>query len=340
MSNQISTSTLGTKENPILLSEINDISQLKDRTYIKFNCKNCGKEVIKQYKIDFKYYYLCRSCSFKEGQIEKYGSWEAYQSQRIQKSEKTCLQNFGVKNIFCDENVHKKAVEKSKTKESIEKRNKSYTNRKEACKKGIETKREVYGENLEKIISKTFETSKQKYGEDFRQIWSEKALQTKLEKYGNKSGNTSWMYTKNPMFNEETKKKVLEKSLSSSGKYIYNNIHFDSSWELAYYIYLNDYNIYFEYHPTITFKYLDNLGKERLYYPDFLVNGEYQEIKGEQFFNESNEPFSIYGNDFWWEKYNCLKEHSVKILRYNDLIPVFEYINSKYGKDYIKKFKS
>lgn len=339
MSNQISMPTLGTKENPILLSEITDISSLKDRVYIKFNCKYCGKEVIKQYKMDFKYYYLCRSCSFKQGQIDIYGSWENYQKQRVKKQENTCIERFGIKNIFCDEEVHKRAIEKSKSKESIEKRNKSYTNRKEACQKGVQTKRKLYGEKLEGIISKTFETSKIKYGDNFREVWNEKAIETKLEKYGNKSGNTSWMYTRNPMFDEETKKKVLEKSLKNGGKYFYENINFDSGWELAYYIYLKDNNIDFEYHPKVDFKYIDKFGKERLYFPDFLINGVFFEIKGEQFFNENDEPFSIYDNDFWWEKYNFIKQNNIKILRYNNLISIFEYIDSKYGKDYIKSFK-
>ena len=342
MSNQISMPILGTKENPILLSEITDISTLKDGTYIKFNCKDCEKEVIKQFKKGFKYYNLCRHCSFKAGQIEKYGSWEAYQKQRVEKQENTCIERFGYRNSFCKPEVQEKARISSKTEEVKNKIKESYNleKRKEASKKGVKTKRKIYGEKLEKIMSKTFETQEEKYGKDFRKIFAEKGTQTKLEKYGNKSGNIDWLYTRNPMFNEETKKKVLEKALLNCGKYIYNNIHFDSGWELAYFIYLKDNNINFEYHPKISFKYLDNLGKERLYYPDFLVNGEFQEIKGNQFFNENNEPYSRYDNDFWWEKYNCMRENSVKILKYEDLAPIFEYIDFKYGKDYIKSFKS
>ena len=79
--------------------------------------------------------------------------------------------------------MHKRAIEKSKSKESIEKRNKSYTNRKEACQKGVQTKRKLYGEKLEGIISKTFETSKIKYGDNFREVWNEKAIETKSMTY-------------------------------------------------------------------------------------------------------------------------------------------------------------
>lgn len=61
---------------------------------------------------------------------------------------------------------------------------------------------------------------------------------------------------------------------------------FDSSWEIAYYIWLKDNMIIFEYQPNISFKYIVN-GQIHYYRPDFKVNDEIHEIKGEQFFNET-----------------------------------------------------
>ena len=81
--------------------------------------------------------------------------------------------------------------------------------------------------------------------------------------------------------------------ISSQQKYLYNNINFDSSWELAYYIWLTDNNIEFEYQPNISFEYMVN-GKIHKYFPDFLINDEYIEIKGNQFFDKDNNLINPY----------------------------------------------
>ena len=68
--------------------------------------------------------------------------------------------------------------------------------------------------------------------------------------------------------------------------YIYNNLKFDSSWELAFYIYCIDKgkNIIRE---TCSFTYNCN-GLDYSYFPDFRVNGALVEIKGLQFFENRN----------------------------------------------------
>lgn len=59
----------------------------------------------------------------------------------------------------------------------------------------------------------------------------------------------------------------------------YNGIRCDSSWELAFVLYHLDHNIAIvrcnEY-----FTYKDNRGTNHLYFPDFVINGIYYEIKG------------------------------------------------------------
>lgn len=121
--------------------------------------------------------------------------------------------------------------------------------------------------------------------------------------------------------------------------YIYNNEHFDSSWELAYYIYLRDNQKEFTYHPDPYIPYIDSEGVERFYQPDFLVEGQLHEIKGDQFFNEKNEPYNSYTKTFWWEKYNILLANNVKILKLEDIKFYLRYVKEKYGKDYLKQFK-
>lgn len=134
---------------------------------------------------------------------------------------------------------------------------------------------------------------------------------------------------------------ILDDDISSKCHwgYEYNSIHFDSSYELAYYIWLTDSKKAFIYHPNVSFEYIDENNKKHDYYPDFLVNGKFYEIKGSQFFNEKNEPYNRYNHSYWWPKYNKMKENGIVILRENDLKEALEYCKSKYGKGYLKSFK-
>lgn len=60
----------------------------------------------------------------------------------------------------------------------------------------------------------------------------------------------------------------------------YEGIHFNSSWELAYYVYSRDHGITVHRNTAISFAYkLD--GESHLYFPDFILeDGTYVEIKG------------------------------------------------------------
>lgn len=142
-------------------------------------------------------------------------------------------------------------------------------------------------------------------------------------------------------FHDESIKKQIERYGRPiySRTYIYNNLCFDSSWELAYYIWLTDTKQEFQYQPEVDFKYIGSDEKEHRYYPDFFAFGEYQEIKGNQFFNENNEPYDTINKKYWWEKYNCAMQNGVHILRWEDLKPIMNYVHTTYGKDYLKSFK-
>lgn len=150
----------------------------------------------------------------------------------------------------------------------------------------------------------------------------EKRKKTFYERFGGPS----------PLFSDEVKSKA-------HWGYYFEDIHFDSSYELAYYIWLRDNEKSFIYHPDIHFDYKDEFGKQHEYCPDFLIEGKFYEIKGSQFFNEKDEPYNKYLKSFWWEKYNALKENGVTILREKDLKEPLEYCHKKYGKKYLKSFK-
>lgn len=165
--------------------------------------------------------------------------------------------------------------------------------------------------------------------------FKDKSKNTCIKKYGCE------YITQSKEFIEKALKSRQERygDVSFNAKYFYNDIWFDSSWELAYFIWLTDANQIFEYHPKAFHKkYVTSDGKEHLYFPDFIVNGEYQEIKGKQFFNEKGEPFDLYSKTFWWEKYNFLKENNIRIIKQEDMKFIFDYIEKTYGKNYLKQF--
>ena len=100
----------------------------------------------------------------------------------------------------------------------------------------------------------------------------------------------------------------------------YKGIYCDSTYELAYLIYCLDHNIDIKRCNEV-FEY-EYDGKIHKYYPDFVVNGEIIEIKGEYL------PIVDI-------KMNAITKPS-RILYYDDLKPMFDYVAEAYGKRYDK----
>lgn len=95
----------------------------------------------------------------------------------------------------------------------------------------------------------------------------------------------------------------------------------DSSWELAYVIYNIDHNIKFSRNHD-KFKYIYN-NKVYMYYPDFIVDNAYIEIKG-------------YWVGKWEAKLNQFpKDLNLIVLYKNDIKPYIDYCINKYGKNFI-----
>lgn len=100
----------------------------------------------------------------------------------------------------------------------------------------------------------------------------------------------------------------------------YKGIHFDSSWELAFIVYHIDHFIPFKRNTT-GFTYIWK-NCQHLYYPDFIINNEYYEIK-----------------NFWTPivqvKFDYFpKNYSLKILYKSDMKPYLDYCIQTYGKDF------
>ena len=127
-------------------------------------------------------------------------------------------------------------------------------------------------------------------------------------------------------------------------KYTFDNLTFSSKPEIAFYIWLRDNNIDFEYEPNIQFSY-DVDGKTRYYHPDFLLKTSNQlvEIKGDQFFKEDGtmkNPFDQNQDIIYEAKHQCMLQHNVKILRSNEYSQYLEYVQKKYGKQFLDQLKN
>lgn len=263
------------------------------------------------------------------------------------KIETTNLTRYGVKT-----STQNKGVLEKRRKNNIEKYGIEHPfSLKEIKEKQRLTMLKLYGvENpsqLEFVQKKKEKTYLEHYGTTTYLITDEcrKKLETKMQNYYG---------VKNPSQADEIKQKKEQTLLKNYGvtnpnysteiqsyknkRYYYNNTKFDSSWELAYYIWLTDNNIIFEYQPNISFDYYVN-DKMHKYFPDFLINDKIYEIKGDQFFNENNELIDPYNNKVLIEKFECMMQNNVIILRETDLSPILKYINEKYGKNYVKQFK-
>jgi hypothetical protein len=103
----------------------------------------------------------------------------------------------------------------------------------------------------------------------------------------------------------------------------YNGYWCDSSWELAWVIYQLEHNILFNRNKD-GFEYIFE-GKKHKYYPDFILeDGTFIEIKG-----------------YWTKQFiEKLKSfpHNLKILDKKDIQFYLNYVQKKYGNDFIKMY--
>lgn len=244
------------------------------------------------------------------------------------------LSKYGVTN-----NLHIKSVEQKVRKNWIEK----YGVDNPAKSKQVIDKQKLTishhtKSQIDLATKKSKRTRQLKYGAYFSKEKIEKTNQTLIEKYGSLENAYKERYKKiQQVFLDKygTKYPVM---LYSHKKYAFDGELFDSSWELAFYVWLKDCSIDFKYHPC-SFDYIGDDGKHHQYFPDFEVNGKIVEIKGDHFFNEKGEPFNKYTKKSWKRKYDFIKSLNGAILRFADMKPYIKYVHDYYGKDFLKNCK-
>lgn len=221
-----------------------------------------------------------------------------------EKTKKTNLQKYGCENVFQAQTVKEKCKQTNLIKYGHEN-----------CMQSDEIKTKLRQTCLEK-----YELTNGGWSE-FAQI---KIKQTNLEKYGTEYFWQSSYYQK-----------------TAHKKYYYDNIYFDSSWELALWIFAKDHNEEIERCP-IKFEYYVG-DKLHYYFPDFRYKNQIIEIKGNQFLDENGMLKVCYNNmtgEIVKAKHRCILDNKVEIWPKNKVQFALDYIKQTYGKDYLKQFKT
>ena len=322
----------------IKINDKHQLNNLKVRgtILIYFNCEKCKTEDSYQYR-NLKNFseLLCHSCR----RYKNYHNPE-FLKRLKEKTEKTSLEKYGVKHYTNREKAYSTCIknngglgfgsEKIKTKIQLTNiknhNNPEYRN----TDKMIETANINGGcgaaRKSTKIKMETTLYERTGYKHNWsipeeRKVAFEKIKISNKEKYG----------VENVMQVPEIRAKIHK-------KYFYDNVYFDSSWELIYYIWLKDNNINFKYQKDKIPYYYKN--KLKYYEVDFTVNGKYVELKGPQFFDENGKMINIYDRTLDAAanyKYYCMLMNHVDII--TNIEPYKNYINNKYGKNYINSFK-
>lgn len=364
-----------------LTEEILDFNTVEDFTRIKadykqkqkvrFECKNCKESVIRPVdriaallsKQQFNF--LCRNCQRKETSRKLYGCDSPSQSKSTKdKNRQTRLERYGawnsekqkesIKAFYTDTDKVAKAAKRRELscleKYGVTNANKSQEVRnkiRETCQKRFGTTSSLSAEIVKAKIRKTI---KERYQVDnahkSKQV-IDKTKQTCLEKYGTESAlgssevQVKIKATLMDRYGVENPSQSWEIQKRKTRKYTYQEVNFDSSWELALWIYAKDHNEQIEREPCY-FEYSVNGTLHRVY-PDFRYKGELVEIKGDQFFTDSGELRDFYRNsstELLRAKFDCEIQNNVKFWKKQQIQPFLDYIQCKYGKDYLQSFRN
>lgn len=329
-------------------------------TYVDSNtthkCKYCGKIVTKFVNLRVGYAATCgiecvRHNVFKhidivkrnekaaKTKLEKYGSAtynnltkrkqtvsNRTEEQRAATKEKRRLTN--QKNLGVDSPMQSAKVRETWSKNYFDKTGYSHQSHNPAVREKIKTTLlERYGtDNARKspIIKEKIKNTKiSLYGD---QNHREKTIATNIERYG----------APHPWSNHDIRRKCFQ-------RYTYQGTNFDSSWELAFYIYHVDMGDLITYQPNIYFEF-ECANKKHRCFPDFSIGDVLYEVKGAQFIDQITgqwvDPYKTHNDEFYEAKHKTLIQNKVHIIGKEEIAPYLKYVEDKYGKNYLKQFRN
>lgn len=209
-------------------------------------------------------------------------------------------------------------------------------------------------------LTKTVSTNLQKRGVEW--ACQDPKVKNKIEKSMMKSLGVKHALQSKTSFDKFTSTCLTKYGVRNAGsskqahkkmhrKYSYDSHQFDSAPEIAFYIWLSDNNIKFTYQPEVSFTYTFE-GQEHLYFPDFLLEDDHKfiEIKGDHFFKDGKMICPFRKKSWTDEKYEkvcekyeakhqCMLANNVQIYTHIDYAKYLEYVDQKYGKDFISSLR-
>lgn len=266
---------------------------------------------------------ICSICGHPTGFLSLAGyrktcSKECHIKQTKKQCEKTFIERYGVRSPMQNSAMKERIKNTIKEKYSCN----FYTQSATFKEKSEHTKTIKYNDKTFNNRDKAKITMSTRYGAPTTlesSILQEKIKETCMQKYG----------CENPMQNHEIQTKA-HKSI------VFNDINFDSSWELIYYLYLKAKNIKFEFHPKIKFSYSFK-NEDHYYFPDFKIENDFIEIKGPHFFENGKmiNPYDRSQDPLYEAKHQCMIRNHVKIITNckNEMNFILEF----YGNEFIKE---
>ena len=122
-------------------------------------------------------------------------------------------------------------------------------------------------------------------------------------------------------------------------KYFYDGEFFDSSWEIALWIYAKDHNEPIVRCPCKIPYIYENTSHFTV--PDFLYKGRLLELKGDQFFINGKmvNPYNHEQDGLFQAKYEAALQAGVVFWCQEEIGPILQYIDSKYGLKYLQQYR-
>lgn len=296
----------------------------------------------------------------KETMVKRYGVEHALQHEEfLEKCNKTKLERFGTLGISALPEIKEKLQRAHLKKYGVIHSSKSDVVKTKITKTNLERYGYTAAAKNEKVRKKLSIAMKANFSNrERRKRILEKREKTSIQKYGYTAATkrvearkklSSIMKTH--FSNPKRKKEILEKRYRTnlerygvSGtvtyRYLYKDVKFDSSWELAFYCYNLNLNKPIK-RCTKFFDYKYNSIPHK-YFPDFEIENKIFEVKGSHFFNEKGLmicPFDRAKDGLFQAKQQCGIKNNVIFITRKEIIPALDYMENTYGKNWKEIFK-
>ncbi|MDR0675787.1 MAG: DNA adenine methylase [Elusimicrobiota bacterium] len=265
---------------------------------------------LKKYGVEYAHQSQKVKEKIKNNMIQNYGSVKNYYKKIREKTKKTCLEKYGVESAGQVEAFKEKRINTMVNKYGY----RAPVQNKEILKQIIATKKEKYGEHLEKIVEKTKQTKLQKYNDqNYNNL--EKSIKTKIQKWGSL---------------KEYHRHCASQCSKTKNKYTaLDGTKLDSSYEIIVWNFCIRNNIQIEKGPTIEYEYNN---KKHFTYIDFKIDGLLFECKGKHLlkgcYDYEGVPIKI--------KLEVYKKNNINIITDNNFFNLSPNSDISNGRKYLK----